>query len=293
MKSLLKLIVFAGIGLGAPGPADQILVEEQPPLTQELLDEIIGVQERVLRVTLSARERRDIRAVLIDDWPAVGGLSMRYLKYARLGREQMGQYPERAQRIGENFLHMMGVHQLRALLEDDDASHGILLRAYRRTYPDLAPGPNECTAPFADCYVESVLIEYEALSGRTAPDLSATQRIQFRRVVAGDLARLAPTDFARIANAVQSLHMSAFIMPGLDSLDRLAIRVKLGAKLTDNEARIAARAMRLVKDRRLNYIVDDTREFQSLRRGFLPSVPYWDADTQTWVLRGQNWRQFP
>lgn len=249
-------------------------------------DVVVDANALILETEPTPADRQAIREIVGRQYAENPAVVSQQLMQLEQGLQQMRALPAETRRLA------LAATRLEFLLKSErdaaagDALSRVQLERYRAAHPPIDPRAPVFTAQVADAFIEAFLFHGEVSSGQPAPPLSGARREALRREVAGDFARADAETRQRMMESMARITSYRIQWPGLDDLQRLAVRAELGAPLSMQEQQLLQQYRQMVGGHQAQMLVNELNFMRDMQQTIMGSAPYWNPASQSWEQKG-------
>ncbi|MCU0755385.1 MAG: hypothetical protein MUE46_09720 [Xanthomonadales bacterium] len=249
-------------------------------------DVLIESNALILEASPTIAQREQVRELVRSEFERDPVTTLQQLMQLEQGLQQMRELPAGTRALA------LGATRLEFLLKSErdaaagDALSRVVLESYRAAHPPIDPRAPIFSAQVADAFIDAFLFHGEVSSGRPAPRLSAAEREQLRREVAGDFVRANEETRQRMIESMARITSYRIQWPELDDLQRLSVRAELGAPLSLEEQQLLQQYRHLVSGHQTKMLANELNFMRDMQQTIMGSAPYWNPASQSWEQKG-------
>lgn len=283
MMRTRKLYVMIGcLALAHSSSIAQVVDRQPKPLPDKTVELLIASLEWLIDAKLDLQQRAEMRELILQEWDQRNYALTWVADTITFGFSRIASVPEETLQIHLTSTLLAFIGRAETSFDPEDRGMKILTDAYRRAHPPVVRDAPLFTVRVGDAYLDAFLLCGSVLSGKPAPELSASSRSKLRMALARDYARLVPELRAATSNDVRRALERTLAWPQLGTIERQLIRDELGVPMTDLQRQATLRTRSYFDAQKWSPFATIARRLTTWRKTHLPSAPYWDPATGKW-----------
>lgn len=257
-----------------------------PALTEEMVDTVARAQEVIMSVKFRPEHRQRLAKIMQSEWNRPGSTVARDTLQLVEAMPRLMALPERTRRLAIESNLLQFIIRAEADARSGDASSQLILDVYRATHAPILPQVPLFTAPIADAYLDAFLFAGEVKSGKPAPRLSAAQRTDLRRKLAGDFAKMTPAQRNQMTETMAKIAVIRIGWSEMPMHERLIAKADLGGRLSMEEQQFVQQARQMVRSHNLQMMTSTLNNMAANQQLIMGSAPRFNPASQRWERIG-------